>query len=76
MTGNLWKQPLYRWPHRAFWALMAPLCVVVWLAAIFCFFRAAGRLSLLDLNDALFVLFLNLLVCGLVRYAFRRKSGL
>jgi hypothetical protein len=37
---------------------------------------AAGRLSLLDINDALFVLFLNLLVFGLGGYAFRRKNGL
>jgi hypothetical protein len=50
--------------------------VLLWLAAMFCFLRAAGSLSLLDVNDALFVLFLNFVVCGLGRHAFRRKNGL
>jgi hypothetical protein len=43
---------------------------------MFSFFRAAGKLSFLDISDALFVLFLNFAVCALGRYAFRRKNGL
>jgi hypothetical protein len=76
MSDNLWKQPFYRWPDRPFWRVMAPVLVLVWFAAMFCYFRGAERLSLIDIGDALFVLFLNFALCALGRLAFRRKNGL